>query len=79
MQDEQVAGLDPKAKQNPIQVRYTNYRGQTEIRTIIPLRFCFGSTEYHPEEQWLLEVWDVQKNALRTYALKDIHQWLLSK
>jgi len=63
------------ARENPINVRYTNYRGQTAVRTIIPIRFLFGSTEYHQDEQWLIEVWDLQKNALRTYALKDISQW----
>lgn len=64
------------AQENPIKVRYTNYRGQTAIRTIIPIRFLFGSTEHHPNEQWLVEVWDIEKGAPRTYALKDISQWL---
>lgn len=66
--------MGDKEKAHPIKVIYTNYRGETAVRTIIPLRFFFGSTEYHTEEQWLLELWDVEKDALRVYALKDI-QW----
>ena len=74
---ELVSEISSKAQANPIKVRYTNYRGETAVRLIIPLRFSFGSTEYHPHEQWLLEVWDVEKNALRVYALKDISQWFV--
>jgi len=38
--------------------------------------FDFGSTEYHKEEQWLLRAWDVDKQDYRTYALKDILEWI---
>ena len=50
---------------------YKNYRGETSLRTIIPLEFHYGLTEYHKEEQWLMKVWDLDKNAFRDYALKD--------
>ncbi len=69
--------LTEKAKANPIKVGYTNYRGETAVRTIIPIKFYFGSTEYHPQEQWLLEVWDVERDAMRVYAAKDINQWFV--
>lgn len=69
--------LGTKEAKHPIKVRYTNYRGETAIRTIIPLRFYVGATQYHPKEQWLLEVWDVERDALRVYALKDISQWFV--
>lgn len=58
-----------------ITVRYKNYRGDVGDRKIIPLGIEYGSTEYHPEKQWLLEVWDLDKRDYRTYALKDIEQW----
>lgn len=60
---------------NPIKVEYTNYRGEKEVRTIIPMSFFFGSTEYHPQEQWLLRVWDCDRHAERIYALKEISRW----
>ena len=65
-------------KNNPIEVEYTNYRGEKAVRTVIPLRHWYGKTEYHNDhDQWLLDVWDVEKDAPRTYALKDISKWLV--
>lgn len=62
-------------KDQPVKVRYTNWKGQTSLRTIEPIKLFWGSTEYHPEEQWLLKCWDVEKGAERTFAMKDIHSW----
>lgn len=56
------------------QVIYTNYRGETAIRQITPQRLYIGQTEYHPQEQPLLEVWDHERNAARIYALKEIKE-----
>lgn len=62
--------VDTKPEANGASVvAYRNYRGEVSIRTFWPRRVWFGSTEYHPEEQWLLDVWDVDKDAERTYAL----------
>lgn len=51
---------------------YTNHRGEKNIRVVRPLRLWWGSTEYHREAQWLLDVWDYERNATRTYALADV-------
>jgi len=66
-------GLDIK---KTIQVRYKNWQGETAIRTIIPMGIEWGSTEWHAKEQWLLNVWDVDRNAHRQYALCDIVEFL---
>ncbi|MCA9485286.1 MAG: hypothetical protein KC506_00385 [Nanoarchaeota archaeon] len=59
-----------------IEVIYTNYRGETSKRKIIPLGKPFiGSTEYHPRPQYLMDVWDLDRKAKRTYSLKDIKEW----
>lgn len=58
-----------------VEIVYTNYRGETAKRQIIPKKIWFGSTEYHPDEQWLLDAFDVGKQADRTFALKDITSW----
>jgi len=58
-----------------IKILYTNYRGETAIRTIIPKEMQFIATEWHPEEQWCLIAQDVEKNAERTFACKDIKAW----
>lgn len=56
-----------------VKVKYRNYKGEVAIRTIVPIgQIYWGKTEYHPHEQWLIKVWDVEKQAERTYAFKDI-------
>ena len=55
---------------------YTNYKGKTSIRKIIPGRVYFGHTEWHPEDQWLMSAYDVDKGTERVFAMKDIRAWL---
>jgi hypothetical protein len=55
-----------------IKVQYTNYRGETAIRTIWPIDISFKSTEYHPEQQWILRALDVDKGQQRDFALRDM-------
>ncbi len=54
---------------------YKNYRGETGIRHVIPKAIRFASTDWHPEPQWLLEAYDVDKKADRSFAMKDIQEW----
>ncbi|MDI9408721.1 MAG: hypothetical protein QM523_05695 [Candidatus Pacebacteria bacterium] len=58
-----------------VSIDYTNYRGERSFRKIIPVMVRYGSTDWHPEPQWLLDAFDVEKEAERSFALKDIHQW----
>jgi hypothetical protein len=57
---------------------YTNYRGEVSVRLVLPPDtggfFC-GSTEWHPEPQWLLRALDLHKGLERTFAVKDIKDW----
>lgn len=62
-------------EEKPIKVLYKNWKGEIGERTIIPKNIFYSSNEYHKEKQWLLEVFDIEKDALRTYALKDILEW----
>lgn len=71
------AGITLAMSSHPIKVRYTNYRGEIAMRTIVPISFYFGSTEYHKEEQWLVKLWDVERAAERIYALKEITEWFV--
>lgn len=67
-----VSALRSSTKEAPpATVLYTNYRGETSERTITPIRPWFGSTEWHPEPQWLLRAYDHGKGAERDFALKD--------
>lgn len=56
-------------------IYYTNYRGETSERVIIPISLHFGCNEWHPERQWLLEALDVEKNTQRTFSMSTIHHW----
>lgn len=60
-----------------VKILYTNWRGETAVRKIIPKEIVFASTEWHPEEQWLLVAFDVDKQADRSFAIKDIKTWEL--
>lgn len=58
-----------------VNILYTNYRGETNVRTIIPIKIWYGATDWHPEKQWLLDAVDIEKAANRSFALKDIKAW----
>jgi predicted DNA-binding transcriptional regulator YafY len=58
-----------------IRILYTNHRGETAVRRIVPKRVWFGRTEWHPEPQWLLEAFDLERQAMRSYALKEIRSF----
>lgn len=55
-----------------LRIAYTNWRGETADRTIVPFGLRFDVTQWHPEEQWLVSAWDVEKKAVRDFALKDM-------
>lgn len=59
-----------------VKILYTNWKGVTSYRNIIPESIEFKATEWHPEVQWILNAFDVEKNAIRGFALKDIKEWI---
>ncbi len=63
------------ADKKQIQIDYTNHAGIRQFRQILPLRLWWGSTEWHPEEQWILNAFDVGKSAIRSFAVRDINRW----
>lgn len=52
--------------------RYRNWRGETSTRTVVPQEVWFGSSEWHPAEQWFMRAFDVEKGEVRDFALLDI-------
>lgn len=54
------------------QFEYINYKGIKSTRNVIPMSLYFGSTEFHPENQWLMVAYDINKQCERTFALNDI-------
>jgi len=63
-------------KSKAVRILYTNYRGETALRVVYPERIVFDATDWHPKEQWLLEAFDEDRNAIRLFAMKDIKAWL---
>ncbi|AIB11820.1 hypothetical protein ABAZ39_07375 [Azospirillum argentinense] len=63
-----------QAQGEPLVFTYTNYRGETGTRRAIPIRVYHGATEWHPEPQWLMEAHDVDKDAVRVFAMQDMGQ-----
>ena len=59
-----------------VRILYTNWKGKTSYRTIIPKNIEFTSTLWHKEAQWILNAFDVDKQEERGFALKDIKEWM---
>lgn len=57
-----------------VEIDYVNYKGERGIRTITPAQLAFGSTQYHPELQWMLSAVDAEKG-YRSFAMRDIRRW----
>src|SRR5947208_5284684 len=73
---EMMSTHDPQPPGKPISILYMNYRGETALRRVLPQRIWFGTTEWHPEDQWVLDAIDLEKQVERSFAMKDIKQWL---
>jgi predicted DNA-binding transcriptional regulator YafY len=61
-----------------VKIRYTNYEGTTKDYRILPLAdraLYFGTSRWHPEPQWLLDAWDVDREVHRTFSMKHVLTW----
>ncbi len=56
-------------------IRYRNHRGKVTDRSVTPRDIWFGRTEWHPDDQWILEAFDHDKQAERSFAMRDILSW----
>lgn len=50
---------------------YKNHAGETAERHVVPHAGYFGSTPFHPEKQWMLRGFDLDRQAFRDFALSD--------
>lgn len=67
----ETVNVSDKPEGQPVTLTYRNWRGEISERTITPKHIWFGSTEWHPEPQWLITAFDLDKQADRDFALKD--------
>ena len=56
----------------PLTFIYRNWRGEVAERKVIPLSVHYGATEWHPEPQWLMRAFDLDKQAERDFAMADM-------
>lgn len=56
---------------------YTNWKGNKGIRKISgdPV-FWYGSTKYHTDDQWFIRAYDIEKKAIRDFAVLDILKFI---
>ncbi len=58
-----------------VYISYINHRKDLKVRHIIPKELYYGATTWHPEPQWLLKAYDLDKKADRTFAMLGILVW----
>lgn len=58
-----------------VEFLYKNWKGETGIRRVYPLKIWWGKTDWHPTEQWLLDAFDIDKQDTRSFAIADIRAW----
>ncbi len=57
--------------EQPFSGWYKYYEGKVQWRTILPIELWYGSTDWHPAEQWFIKAYDPTKDAQRAFALAD--------
>lgn len=58
-----------------IRFTYKNWRGEVRERKAVPEQLWFGASPWHPEPQWLLQAWDLEKEERRYFALRNVSGW----
>ena len=71
----QERNLKNEKPKKTIKLRYLNYKGEIAWRHVLPIRIRFGNSKWHGESLWLLKAFDLDRNAEREFALKDIQDW----
>mgnify|MGYP000948503312 FL=1 len=58
---------------------YKNWQGKVGYRKAVPLPNVpleFKSTEWHPEPQWIITMYDFDRQDRRGFAMKDIQRFV---
>ncbi len=51
---------------------YTNHKGVTEYRRVLPISMWFGCTAWHPEAQWFVKAFCLDRQATRDFTMSGI-------
>lgn len=67
---------EPILDKPPVKIKYTNRKGVTEWREIIPTGIFYGTLKpYYNTPRWLLQAWDPAKREGRTFECAKIEGW----
>jgi hypothetical protein len=55
-----------------IEFEYTNYKGEHDTRRVCTHSIAWGSTEYHPQPQWILTGHCMDRRVTRGFAMRDM-------
>lgn len=83
---ERSAEMRQPMQSDPVVVLYTNWRGVTAVRRLVPasaIPFWWGESSYHKEpdgkplEQWFFRAIDAdrEEDGARDYALSGVKAW----
>ncbi len=70
-----ISPIDRVDDPDSVSFMYTNWKGKVSKRHVIPSNIFFGSNEWHEEPQWLMEAYDLDKRAMRTFAMECVSDW----
>lgn len=56
----------------PLKIKYTNWRGETEERKIVPDSIYYGANKFHPQAGWLIGAIDTESGKHRTFSMRDM-------
>jgi predicted DNA-binding transcriptional regulator YafY len=60
------------ASVRPITFTYRNWRGEVAERIASPTGLWFGASDHHPRPQWLMDAMDLERKAVRSFAVADM-------
>ena len=58
-----------------VSILYTNWKGVTAWRRIVPQSLWVGATEFHPDVQLFMKALDLDKSETRDFSVRDIQAW----
>ena len=69
-----MASIPKHFDERELSFTYTNWKGETRKRHIIPVTIRLGYSEYHEGRQWFMTGIDIERDdcPVREFAMKDI-------
>lgn len=66
---------DPNVSERKAWIKYTNYRGETQERCVVPLELFYGETQWHKGEQWFVRAFCLRNQDVRCFPFAGIKEW----